>query len=197
VYSSPLFREVPMRSLIRVLAVSGVLLFAVVILLATTAVADDHDSLVIVLKDGHRQSVASAEVDHIDIKGPATIVYRNGRHEKITGEIERIEFADAAHAITEPGRSHFVGKWEVGDGAGQRFYITLENDGHARKSMGSAHGTWTLVDGEARIRWEDGWHDIIAKVGTRHEKRAYEPGRSFEETPSNVSYARNTAAKPI
>ena len=186
-----------MRSLIRTPAVSGVLLFAVVILIGTMAVADDHDSLVIVLKDGHRQSLASAEVDHIDIKAPATIVYRNGRHEKITGEIDRIEFAESSHAVTEPGRSHFLGKWEVGDGAGQRFYITLEKDGDARKSMGSAHGTWTLVDGEARIRWDDGWRDIIAKVGSRHEKRAYEPGRSFEETPSNVSYARNTAARPI
>lgn len=186
-----------MRSLIRVLAVSGVLLFAVVIVIETAAAADDHDSLVIVLKDGHRQNLASADVDHIDIKAPATIVYRNGRHEKIRGEIERIEFADSAHALTLPGRSHFVGKWEVEDGTGKHFYITLENDGDAKKSMGSLHGTWTLVDGEARIRWDDGWHDVIAKVGTRHEKRAYEPGRSFEDTPSNVTYARNTAPKPI
>ena len=38
---------------------------------------------------------------------------------------------------------------------------------------------------------------MIAKVGTRHVKRADEPGRSFEEKPSNVTYAKNTAPKPI
>lgn len=186
-----------MRGLIRVLAVSGILLSGVSVAFATPKPADDHDGFVIVLKDGHRQNLAAADVDHIDLKAPATIVYRNGRHEKIAGEIERIEFAESAHALTTPGRAHYIGKWEVEDGAGKHFYITLDKDGDARKSIGSAHGTWSLVDGEAQIRWDDGWHDIIAKVGTRHEKRAYEPGRSLQDSPSNVTYARNTAPKPI
>ena len=186
-----------MRGLIRVLAVSGILLLGVGVAFAASKAADDHDNFVIVLKDGHRQNLAAAEVDHIDVRNPASIVYRNGRHEKITGEIERIEFAGSAHALTTPGRSHYVGKWEVQDGAGKNFFITLEKDGDARKSIGSTHGTWSLVDGEAQIRWDDGWRDVIAKVGTRHEKRAYEPGRSLQESPSNVTYARNTEPKPI
>jgi hypothetical protein len=189
--------EVVMRGVIRIVAVSGILLLAVMIALARTGAADDHDSFVIVFKDGHRQSLATAEVDHIDIKAPAGVVYKNGRREKVTGEIDRIEFADAAHALIAPGRAHYVGKWEVEDGAGNRFFITLESDGDARKSTGSPHGTWSLVDGEARIHWDDGWSDVIAKVGTRHEKRAYEPGRSFDDSPSNVTYARNTEPKPI
>ena len=189
--------EVIMRGVIRIVAVSGILLLAVMIALARTGAADDHDSFVIVFKDGHRQSLATAEVDHIDIKAPAGVVYKNGRREKVTGEIDRIEFADAAHALIAPGRAHYVGKWEVEDGAGNRFFITLESDGDARKSTGSPHGTWSLVDGEARIHWDDGWSDVIAKVGTRHEKRAYEPGRSFDDSPSNVTYARNTEPKPI
>src|SRR5436190_1525178 len=138
---------------------------------------DGHEAFVIVFKDGHRQSLATAEVDHIDMKAPAAVVYKNGRREKIAGQIDRIEFADAAHALIAPGRPHYIGKWEVEDGAGNRFFITLESDGDARKSTGSPHRTWSLVDGEARIHWEDGWSDVIAKVGTRHEKRAYEPGR--------------------
>ena len=181
-----------MRAFLQMLAVSGMLILNVA---AASAAADDG-AFVLVFKDGHRQSVAASEVDHIDVKTPAAIVYRNGRRERLTGDIERIDFAGNAHAAT-PGHSHFVGKWEVEDGAGKHFYITLDNDGDARKSLGSPHGTWSLVDGEARIRWEDGWCDVIAKVGTRHEKRAYEPGRSLDDTPSNVTYARNTAPKPI
>ena len=186
-----------MRGVIRIVAISGILLLAVLIAVARPGPADDHDAFVIVFKDGHRQSLATAEVDHIDIKAPAAVVYKNGRREKIAREIDRIEFADAAHALITPGRAHYIGKWEVEDGAGKRFFITLESDGDARKTNGSPHGTWSLVDGEARIHWEDGWSDVIAKVGTRHEKRAYEPGRSFDDSPSNVTYARNTEAKPI
>ncbi len=163
--------------------------------MASPRPADEHDSFVIVYKDGHKQSLATAEVERIDLKTPATIVYKNGRKEKIAGVIDHIQFGEPG-AIT-PGRSHYVGKWEVEDGAGRRFFITLEPDGDARKSIGSTHGTWTWVDGEARISWDDGWKDAIAKVGTRHEKRAYEPGRSFDEPASNVTYARNTVPKPI
>ena len=47
------------------------------------------------------------------------------------------------------------------------------------------------------LAWDDGWHDAIRKVGSRHEKRAYEPGKSFDDPPSNVTDARNTQPKPI
>jgi len=75
--------------------------------------------------------------------------------------------------------------------------VPLEADGDAKKTHGEEHGTWTLVDGQARIAWDDGWHDVIRKVGAKHEKLAYEPGRSFDESPSNVTAARNTNPKPI
>jgi hypothetical protein len=189
-----------MRALKRVGGLSGILLFVFAGLVATAAAspADDHSSLVIVFKDGHRQSFAMAEIAHIDLKAPAAIVYRDGHQEKISiGDVLRIDFEDSEIGAMTPGRGHFIGKWEVGDGNGSRFFITLSADGEARKTLGSSHGTWTLVDGEARISWDDGWHDAIRKVGTRHEKLAYEPGKSFDETPSNVTAARNTESKPI
>ena len=158
--------------------------------------ADDHDSVVIVYKDGHRQNLLSSQIVRIDLKSPAVILYKDGHREKIKAEVEHIEFGDQRDGMG-PGRAHFIGKWEVGDGAGSNFYITLEPDGDARKSIGSTHGTWTLVDGEARIAWDDGWHDVIRKTGSRHEKAAYEPGRDFSESPSNVTEARNTQKKPI
>jgi len=187
-----------MRSLGRAAAVSAML---VVVFAAPAsrlaAAADDRGSLVVVFKDGHRQSFAMGAIAHIDFKDHAVIVYKDGHQEKVPSEIARIEFGDSSASAMTPGRAHFVGKWEVGDGNGQNFFITLDSDGSARKSIGAAHGTWTLVNGEARIAWDDGWHDAIRKVGSKHEKLAYEPGRSFDDSPSNVTDARNTQPRPI
>jgi hypothetical protein len=155
------------------------------------------DSLVVVLKDGHQKSFPMAEVNRIDFKEGYLVLTRAGRQESINmAEVLRIDFGSS-----EPfsaGRNHFVGKWEVGVGVGGgKFFITLKPDGQARKSMGGSHGTWVVANGEARISWDDGWHDIIRKVGEKHEKLAFEPGRSLDAEPSNVTDARNTTAQPI
>ncbi len=185
-----------MRALIRAFAAG--LLVVCWAASANFAFADDHNAIAIVFKDGHRQTLSSAEIARIEMKAPASIVYKNGRREKITGEIDRIEFSDST-TVSMPGRNHFIGKWEVGQGTGSgHFYITLEENGKARKSIGSPGGTWTLVDGEAHISWDDGWHDAIRKVaGGKHEKVAFEPGKSFDDEPSNIAFAKNTENKPI
>jgi hypothetical protein len=188
-----------MRALTNFFGASAIILVA----LSSTPVsarpaADDHGTLVITFKDGHRQSLAVAEVAHLDFKSPSVIVYRDGHHEKINAaDIARIDFDAPDATATLPGRAHFLGKWEVGDGNGSHFFITLDPDGGARKSIGATHGTWTLVDNEARITWDDGWHDAIRKVGTRHEKVAFQPGKSFDDPPSNVTAARSTEPKSI
>jgi hypothetical protein len=181
-----------MRNLVRITAIFAILLAALV---AVASTPDEH-SVTIVFKDGHRQTFAAAEIVRINLKAPAVVVYKDGHQEKITADIARIEFETTETGIM-PSRSHFIGKWEVGEGNGNNFYITLEANGDARKSIGAAHGTWTLVNGEARVAWDDGWHDVIRKVGTKHEKFAFEPGKSFDDAPSNVTEARNTQAKPI
>jgi hypothetical protein len=161
------------------------------------APVEDHGSIVIIFKDGHQQSVTVADITRIDFKTPVVIVFKDGHQQNIPStDVARIEFetAGSASAIS---RKHFLGKWEVGEGNGSTFYITLESDGEARKSIGASHGTWSVVDGEARISWDDGWHDAIRKVGSKHEKFAYGPGKSFDDKPSNVTDARNTQAKPI
>jgi hypothetical protein len=38
---------------------------------------------------------------------------------------------------------------------------------------------------------------VIRKVGSQHEKLAFEPGKTFSDSPSNVTAARNTELKPI
>jgi hypothetical protein len=164
---------------------------------AGAAPLDERGSMVIIFKDGHSQSVEVADVARIDLHAPAMIVFKDEHRKSIPGaEVSRIEFESVSNA-SAPGKNHFVGKWKVGEGNGGSFYITLERDGTAKKSIGSPHGTWTVVEGEARISWDDGWHDAIRKVGARHEKRAFEPGRSFEDAPSNVTTAMNTEPKEI
>ncbi len=132
---------------------------------AANLVAADQNSLVIVFKDGHQQAFSMAEIARIEFKTP-----------------------DAAASL---GRGNFVGKWRVGDGMGGYFYITLDAGGDAKKTMGAAHGTWTVVGNEARINWDDGWHDAIRRVGRTYEKFAFAPEKSFNDSPSNVTDAQN------
>jgi len=169
---------------------------------ALAASADDRmggeRKIVVVLNDGRRQSFPMASVARIEFKDGPTLIFKDGRQQSFaSADVARFEFSSGE---SEPhvGRNHFLGKWEVGVGTGgMNFTITLEPDGQARKTIGASHGTWVVVDNEARIAWDDGWHDAIRRVGSKHEKRAFAPGKSFSDEPDNVTDARNTTAQPI
>ena len=129
-------------------------------------------------------------------KGPAEvepglirIVFKDGHEQTFRmADIARIEFnSPAERASASQGR--FLGQWRVGNGIGGTFLITLKPDGVARKTLGSENGMWTVVNGEARIAWDDGWHDCIRKVDNRYEKAAYKPGSSLSGRPENVAEA--------
>lgn len=132
-----------------------------------TSASDDQDKIVITFKDGHQQSFRVVDV-------------------------ARIEFSQSARRISTASSVRFVGRWKVGDGAGGTFYITLKPEGKAEKTLGSRDGTWTLVNGEARVSWQDGWHDAIRKLGNKYQKVAFSPGSSFDDEPSNVAQAEYT-----
>jgi len=136
-----------------------------------SATQNDQTSIVITFKDGHQQSFLMADV-------------------------ARVEYKDIGDATV--GSEQFLGKWEAGagDGAGSTFFITFEVDGEASKSIGASHGTWTIVGDEARLSWDDGWHDVIRKVGDKHEKFAFAPGTTFDDKPENVTDARKLDSKP-
>jgi hypothetical protein len=138
--------------------------------------------------------------------GPATIVivFKDGHKQSFNlADISRVEFPAAAEAVaaTAPASPtyprHFLGKWEVGDGSGGTFFITLYDNGDARKTHGDSHGKWVYEDGEARITWDDGWHDAIRKVGSGYQKRAFGANKSFADVPDNVTAAQNTTPHPI
>jgi hypothetical protein len=163
--------------------VSAASLFAILLITASIGIAAPAPTqkaapgtLVIVFKDGHRQSFSLAD-------------------------IERVEFptagSEGAVSASGPSRGRFFGRWEVGDGSGSTFYITLQESGDANRSLGDVHGKWAYVNGEAQITWDDGAEDAIRRVGSLYQKFAYKAGKSFSDVPDNVTSARNITPKPI
>ncbi len=119
-----------MHKLVSATALAIAILFA---LPAARAQASSHsNSLVIVFKDGHRQSINLDSVQRLEFPGavPAGLI-----------------------SVPGPSRAHFLGKWEVGEGNGENFYITLNDDGTAQRTMNDLEherGTWVYAHGEAR-----------------------------------------------
>lgn len=156
---------------------TAVLLLLIICLIpaAPAQAKDSPGSLTVVFKDGHRQSISLAD-------------------------IERLEFPAAVPAglisVPGPSRAHFIGKWEVGQGNGMNFYITLRDDGTAWRSLGNVRGTWQYVNGSAEVTWNDGAQDAIRKVGVWYRKFSYPQGRTFADSPDNVTNARNLSLNP-
>jgi hypothetical protein len=138
--------------------------------------APDNTSgaIVIVFKDGHRQSFNLSDVARVEFEGGVS--------------------SASADSYRVPSRGRFIGKWECGDGSGNNFYITLNENGAAHRSIGQVNGRWEYVDGEAHITWDDGRKDAIRKTGAQYFKFAYREGQSFNDDPDNVAHARNTEA---
>lgn len=162
-----------MRNLIKVVGVLWILAVAVHAGGPNPQSASENDqtSIVITFKDGHQQSF-------------------------LMSDIARVEYIGAGEATL--GVDHFLGRWQAGagDGPGSTFFITFETNGEASKSIGASHGTWTIVGNEARISWDDGWHDIIRKIGDQYEKFAFAPGTTIEDKPENITNARKLESKP-
>jgi hypothetical protein len=163
--------EEMMRTLLILSCVFGILVAAVATAMAQrkSPSAEDERAVVIVFKDGHQQTFRLADIARIEFSAPTT-------------------------PVAETTRGHFVGVWKVGLGGGNSgtFLITLKGNGVAEKSTGSPHGTWSVVNGEARCRWDDGWTDVIRKNGGQWEKAAWSPGSSLDGLPDNVARAEYT-----
>jgi hypothetical protein len=177
-------------------------IFFVAVLILTVALVcpaqgQSARSLTIVYRDGHQKSFTIPNGSRIDFNAGKMMVSHGKDVETIpVSDVARIDFNSGR--LMRFGRNHFIGKWEFGTGAGnQTFFVTLNRDGTAHKSIGSTGGTWTVVDGEARIKWDDGWTDVIRKVGDRHQKFAYEQGKSLSDEPSNVTDAKTLNSGPI
>lgn len=168
-----------MRKLVSVSALSVVLLAGIGSHAAPPA-KTAPGTLVIVFKDGHRQTFNVSDIERVEY--PA-------------GNLTAADLGSTKSQLTARGR--YVGKWQVGDGAGSDFYITLNEDGGAYRSLGDVHGRWVYSNGDALITWHDGNSDAIRRVGSRFQKFAYMNGKSFSDNPDNVTEAKNTTPRPI
>ena len=170
-----------MRKILSAAGLTTILLFTVSNGLAAPppAAKSVPGTIVIVFKDGHRQSFNLADIDRVEFP--------------VSDQVASM----TTTTTTGPSRGHFFGKWECGDGSGGTFYITLEENGDAMRSIGNVHGKWTYLNGEAQIKWDDGAEDAIRKVGSKYQKFAYTAGKAFTDVPANVTDARNTTYKPI
>jgi hypothetical protein len=139
------------------------------------AAGSSGNSVVLVFKDGHRQTVPLSDLERMEFAGPVP-----------------------AGLLSYPGpsRARFLGRWEVGEGNGDNFVITLRDDGSALRSLGPEHGTWQYVNGEAQIRWNDGSNDCIRKVGAWYRKFWYKGDQAFTGTAENETNARNLSENP-
>jgi hypothetical protein len=149
---------------------------------APPAAKNSPGTIVIVFKDGHRQSFNLADIERVEFGGAGGV----GVSSEVSGS-----------ATSQTARGRFFGKWQVGDGAGNDFYITLNEDGTAYRTLRAVHGHWVYVEGEAHITWDDGAMDAIRRVGSRFQKFAYAAGKTFTDDPDNVTNARNTMPHPI
>ncbi len=170
-----------MRLITRIATVSAMLCLAASCGLAQTrpSTKSGTGTIVLVFKDGHKQTFNLSDIARVEF--PASTATP----------------AEAGASALLPPRGHFFGKWKVGDGNGENFYITLLENGDALRSLGNEHGKWVYVDGEARVTWDDGAQDAIRKVGSIHQKYAYSEGKSFTDSPDNVTNAHNTTPHPI
>jgi len=151
------------------------LFFALPGALAAGQQESGNGNVVIVFKDGHRQSIPLGDVERMEFPGPVPA---------------------GLLSIPGPSRARLVGKWEVGEGNGDNFTITLKEDGTAWRSLGHEHGTWRYNNGAAEITWDDGWQDAIRKVDGSYKKYAYSEGKTFLSEPDNVTNARNVTENP-
>jgi hypothetical protein len=173
-------KENRMRTIVSVAALSTLICLAVPASFAGAppAAKNAAGTIVIVFKDGHRQSFNLSDIVRVEFPGAT-------------------DATGAASSVNSPSRGRYLGKWECGDGNGNNFYITLEDNGDAKRSIGDIRGRWVYVDGEARVTWNDGAQDAIRRVGSNFHKYAYAAGKSFTDTPDNVTDAHNTSPHPI
>jgi hypothetical protein len=169
-----------MRKIASLVCMAAMFCIAAPASFAKTPAATKSGTIVIVFKDGHRQSFNLAEIERVEFPVTATVAAET------TPESSRL-----------PSRGRFLGKWKVDDGNGNDFNITLYDDGNAHRSLGNVHGKWVYVNGEARATWDDGMQDAIRKIGSGYQKFAYGRGETFDGTADNVTNARNTTPPPI
>jgi len=86
----------------------------------------------------------------------------------------------------------YSGTWILADTNKDPFEAILNEDGSASGTHGKdmKYGTWEEKDGQAIVYWTTNWITVIAKEGDQYVKKAFKPGLSVTDEPSNTSSAK-------
>jgi hypothetical protein len=86
----------------------------------------------------------------------------------------------------------FSGAWVLADTNKDPFEIQLSEDGAASGTHGKdmKYGTWEEKDSNAIIYWRTGWITVITKEGDQYIKKAFKPGDTINDKPTNTSSAK-------
>jgi hypothetical protein len=169
-----------MRTIVLASALAALSLSAIPLHGKTPEKKDAPNAIVLVFRDGHRQTFNLADIARVEFTGSGSV-------------------AGVSSNSEWPARGRYVGRWLVGEGngSGSTFIITLKEDGNAERSLHDVHGTWSYVNGDALITWDDGAKDAIRRAGSKFQKYAYSADKSFSDEPDNVTSAQNTTPRPI
>jgi len=86
----------------------------------------------------------------------------------------------------------YSGAWVLADTNKDPFEIQLSEDGAASGTHGKdmKYGNWEEKDGQAIIKWGTNWITVITKEGDQYIKKAFKPGLSITDKPTNTSSAK-------
>jgi len=94
-------------------------------------------------------------------------------------------FVLALMSIGALAASDFEGTWNVKDGKGNPFEITLAADGSAKKTgANKGTGKWKEEANAAVITWDDGWTEKITKEGDQYKRAGFKKGASLDGPPT-------------
>ena len=112
-------------------------------------VKERSGTIVIVFKDGHRQTFNLSDIERVEFPAPAVVA-------------ERYRPVQSRGASARPLRGQVGMRRRQ---RRQRSISTLKESGEAMRSIGDVRGRWDYVNGEARVTWDDGAQDAIRKIG--------------------------------
>jgi len=143
-----------------------------------------------------------AEIVRMSSRLQPSSFYKDGRKEKFSpSDIALIEFGNSSASEMAPGRGHFVGKWEVGQG--QRRHFLHHPRRRRRGEEEYRRLAWDLEPG--RWRGSDQLGRWLARRdqegGHQARELAYEPGKILRrrtfQTDRCKKHAAQTDLEPI
>lgn len=101
-------------------------------------------------------------------------------------------------ALPASGQEVGTGLWWIAHGDGAPLQVRLYPDGRAWSDFPSNNpGRWWRDEQRIMVLWADDWKEVLLpRDSGGWVKQGFEPGRSWEQTPSNQSRAVQATSHP-